>query len=195
LKGHIKELLIIVFAIFFAVVLCFLNRIRPKEVISQVPPVPKKQVTAEVSPGPPVHLIIPVINVDANIQPLGVDANGEMEMVENTIDVGWFEPGSKPGEKGSAVMAGHLDGRNSETGVFSNLDKLKPGDKLYVEDNKGLLRAFVVRESRVYDPGYAEEVFSSNDKAHLNLITCDGSWDGSKKSYTKRLVVFTDLIR
>jgi LPXTG-site transpeptidase (sortase) family protein len=158
--------------------------------------VPKKQVVVDsVSPGIPVHLIIPVINVDANVQPLGITASGEMDMVGNTVDVGWFELGSKPGEKGSAVMAGHLDGINSETGVFNNLSKLKQGDKLYVEDNKGLLRAFVVRESRVYDPGYAEEVFSLNDKAHLNLITCDGSWDSSKKSYTKRLVVFTDLIR
>jgi hypothetical protein len=33
----------------------------------------------------------------------------------------------------------------------------------------------------------------SNDKAHLNLITCDGVWDVTKKSYSKRLVVFADI--
>jgi hypothetical protein len=53
--------------------------------------------------------------------------------------------------------------------------------------------AFVVRESRTYNPGYAEEVFSANDGAHLNLVTCDGVWDGAKKSYSKRLVIFADI--
>jgi LPXTG-site transpeptidase (sortase) family protein len=107
--------------------------------------------------------------------------------------VGWFEPGPRPGEIGSAVIAGHVDGESGEPAVFTNLYKLKEGDKLYIEDDKGGSIAFVVRESRTYDPGYADEVFIQNDNAHLNLITCDGVWDGVKKSYSKRLVVFTDI--
>jgi sortase (surface protein transpeptidase) len=63
---------------------------------------------------------------------------------------------------------------------------------VYVKDDTGTTIPFVVREIRIYNPGYAEEVFSSNDGVHLNLVTCDGVWDGSTKSYTKRLVVFTD---
>ena len=111
-------------------------------------------------------------------------------MIKNLIMLG----GPLPGEKGSAVVSGHIDGESGEVGVFNNLHKLKKGDVLYIEDDKGITTAFVVRESRIYDPGYAEEVFSSNDSAHLNLVTCDGVWDGVKKSYTKRLVVFGDII-
>lgn len=99
----------------------------------------------------------------------------------------------RPGERGSAVIAGHLDGVNGEAGVFTNLDKLKVGDKLYVEDDKKISTMFVVREIRTFDPGYADDVFGRSDSAHLNLITCDGVWDGTKKSYTKRLVVFADV--
>ena len=99
-----------------------------------------------------------------------------------------------PGEKGSAVISGHIDGESGEVRVFNDLHKLKKGDVLYIEDDKRITTAFVVRESRIYDPGYAEEVFSSNDSAHLNLVTCDGVWDEVKKSYTKRLVVFGDII-
>jgi len=36
------------------------------------------------------------------------------------------------------------------------------------------------------------ETASSDAKAHLNLITCEGVWDKVSKSYSKRLVVFTD---
>jgi LPXTG-site transpeptidase (sortase) family protein len=116
-----------------------------------------------------------------------------MEVPSNAVDVGWFDLGPRPGEKGSAVIAGHFDGENGGVGVFNNLYKLKKGDKLYVEDDKGTTLLFVVRESRIYNPGYADEVFSRNDSAYLNLITCDGVWDKAKKSYSERLVVFTDI--
>jgi LPXTG-site transpeptidase (sortase) family protein len=147
----------------------------------------------KISPGLPVVLTIPTIKVNAGIQQLGVNSKGEMDVPSNSTDVGWFKLGSRPGEKGSAVIDGHFDGKNGKAGVFFNLYKLKKGDKLYVKDDKGITTTFIVRESHAYDPGYAEDVFSSNDNAHLNLITCDGVWDGSKKSYSKRLVVFTDI--
>ena len=142
----------------------------------------------------PVRLLIPSLKVDANIQPVGVTAQGAMESPNNIFGVGWFYLGPRPGEKGSAVIAGHVDGERGEVGVFANLYKLKKGDKIYIQDNKRKSLIFIVVESRRYDPGYAEEVFSRNDQAYLNLITCDGVWDGVSKRYTKRLVVFTDLV-
>lgn len=145
------------------------------------------------SQGLPVRLVIPTINVNTNVQYVGITPQGEMEVPSNAVDVGWFKLGSRPGEKGSAVIAGHIDGESGEAGVFINLYALKQGDELYVEDYQGIRTRFIVRESRTYDPGYAEEVFSANDSAHLNLVTCDGIWDGTKKSYAKRLVVFADI--
>jgi LPXTG-site transpeptidase (sortase) family protein len=159
----------------------------PKNLISQ-----DQIINKSISPGLPTFLTIPTINIQANIQDLGINSDGEMDIPNNIIDVGWFKFGSRPGEKGSAVIAGHFDGENGK-GVFTNLNKLKEGDKLYVKDDHGTSFVFVVRESRIYDPGYVEEVFNSNDSPHLNLVTCDGVWDENKKSYNKRLVVFTDL--
>ncbi|HUD05151.1 MAG TPA: class F sortase [Patescibacteria group bacterium] len=138
--------------------------------------------------------MIPAVNVNAAIQNLGVTAKGAMKVPSNTTDVGWFELGPRPGEKGSAVIAGHFNNENGGAGVFINLYKLRKDDKLYIEDDKGTSIAFVVRESRIYNPGYADEVFGGTDSAHLNLITCDGVWDGTKKSFSKRLVVFTDKL-
>ncbi len=156
--------------------------------------VPQNRVVSKTSPGSPVRLIIPAIKVNAKIQYVGVTPKGAMAVPSNTVDVGWFDLGPRPGEKGSAVIAGHLDGENGEAGVFINLYKLKKSDKLYIEDSKGTSIAFVVQESRTYDPGYADDVFSGSDSAHLNLITCDGVWNGVKKSYSKRLVVFADIV-
>lgn len=116
-----------------------------------------------------------------------------MQSPSNANDVGWFKFGARPGELGSTVIAGHFNGKNGETGVFSGLSKLANGDKVIVIDDKGNETTFIVRENRTYDNGYADEVFGLSDKAYLNLVTCDGVWDAKKKSYSKRLVVFTDI--
>jgi len=188
LRSYLKRRwLIIIFIVFFLSFIFYLAQSIDKKTI-----MPKSQIISKVSQGLPVRLIIPVINVNADIQRVGVTSKGEMEVPSNAVDVGWFDLGPRPGERGSAVIAGHFDGVSGEAGVFFNLYKLKKGDKLYIKDDKGKQTIFIVREKRLYDPGYANEVFTSSDTAHLNLITCDGLWDGVKKSYSKRLVIFTD---
>jgi len=182
MKPHVKQLLLkLVFVTVSLLILFNLNLAASKK-------------TTAITQGFPIRLVIPIINVDAPIQQLGVITNGEMDAPSNAADAGWFKLGSRPGEKGSAVIAGHFNGINDEVGVFFNLYLLKKGDKIYIKDDKGRTIAFVVRESRIYDPGYADSVFSRNDGTYLNLITCDGVWDGVKKSYSKRLVVFADII-
>lgn len=195
MKAYIRPLLLITFPailliLFFYFVNVYIN-IQYSKVNKQTLGIESQQEKQSL----PLRLIIPAINVNAAVQQVGVTPEGIMEVPNNITDVGWFKLGSPPGEKGSAVISGHFDGKNGEAGVFLNLYKLKKGDKLYVRDDKGTTTVFEVRESRTYTPGYAEEVFGSNDKAHLNLITCDGVWDGAKKSYTKRLVVFSDVVR
>ena len=146
---------------------------------------------AQASFGLPMRLKIPKINVDAAVEFVALAPDGAMDVPKDQKDVAWFELGPRPGENGSAVMAGHYGAKAS---VFDNLYKLRKGDKLYVEDDKGAVVSFVVRENRRYDPNAdASGVFGSSDgKAHLNLVTCEGIWNKISKSYPKRLVVFTD---
>lgn len=142
----------------------------------------------------PVRLMIPSINVDAAIEYVAHTPEGAMDVPSNTKDVGWYELGPSPGEIGNAVISGHFDGREGKSGVFNNLNELKTGDKLYIINDQGSTITFVVQESRLYTPGHADEVFLPNGGVHLNLITCDGVWNKDKKSYSKRLVVFADIL-
>jgi len=155
-----------------------------------VPPVGQE----ETHVGLPTRLVIPAIAVDAAIEYVGVAPDGSMGIPKDPGEVAWFELGPRPGEEGSAVIAGHFGWKNNLPAVFDDLDVLRKGDSLYVEDEEGMVTTFVVRESRLYDPQEdAEDVFGSSDgEAHLNLVTCEGVWDPVSKSYAKRLVVFTD---
>ena len=71
---------------------------------------------------------------------------------------------------------------------------LQRGDEIEIEDDAGTVVSFVVRESRTYDAAAdATDVFVSDDGiAHLNLITCGGTWDKRAGQYPERLVVFAD---
>ncbi len=144
--------------------------------------------------GRPMRLRIPGINVDSAVEYVGLTSDGAMDVPKSQDDVAWFETGQRPGENGSAVIDGHYGRKDGKGSVFDDLYKLRKGDKLYIEDDKGVTTTFVVRESRRYNPNAdALGVFSSNDgKSHLNLITCEGTWDKSAQQYSERLVVFTD---
>lgn len=152
------------------------------------------QIQEEPIVGLPVRLKIPSINVNTPFEYVGLTVDGAMEVPKERTNVAWFKLGQRPGENGSAIIAGHYGWENEKGSVFDNLHKLRKDDRLYVEDEKGEVITFVVRESRRYDPKmYASDVFGSNDgKPHLNLITCEGVWDEASKTYSKRLVVFTD---
>lgn len=147
-----------------------------------------------ISFGLPVHIKIPEINVDSMIESVGLTPNGAMDVPKSQESVGWFELGTHPGENGSAVMAGHYGIKDGKGSVFDKLYKLRPGDKIFIEDDKGLISTFVVSGNRRYDPtDNALAVFSSSDgKSHLNLITCEGNWNMDTETYSKRLVIFAD---
>ncbi len=145
-------------------------------------------------PGLPVRLKIPSIGVNSLVESVGITQDGTMGVPNNPSGVGWFDLGPRPGEMGNAVIAGHLNTEEDAEGVFTHLHTLKIGDRLYIEDSAGISHTFNVRESRTYDPGHADDVFALSDSAHLNLITCAGTWNEENNSYTKRLVVFADNI-
>lgn len=93
------------------------------------------------------------------------------------------------------MIAGHCSSKEWMPAVFDNLHDLRPGDYLYIEDDKGSTITFIIRESRTYDPeANAGDVFSQSDGVHLNLITCDGTWNEAQKSFSKRLVIFADAL-
>ncbi len=161
--------------------------------IAVIPPIhqPVSLPASEPTFGLPVRLKIPAINVDAVVEAVGLTSAGAMDTPKNPDGVGWFDLDSRPGNTGSAVIAGHYGiWKNGQETVFNNLNKLRPGDKITVLDNAGTAISFVMRQSRNFDPNAdASSVFVSGDaKSHLNLITCEGIWNDKTKSCSERLV-------
>lgn len=144
--------------------------------------------------GIPVNLKIPKININTTIETVGITSYGEMETPENFDNVAWFNLGPRPGEKGTSIIDGHFGFKNNLPAVFNNLKEIKKGDKIYIEDEFGIVTTFIVREIKNYNlTENTFDIFNSKDKnSHLNIITCDGVWNKLTKQYSERLVVFTD---
>lgn len=144
--------------------------------------------------GSPIRLKIPKIGVNAKVDLVGLLPDGSMGTPKIPSNVAWYKLGPRPGEIGSAAIAGHINWWTGAAASFAKLNKLKIGDKITVQDDKGKTFSFVVKKIKNYDAlADATEVFFSNDGvAHLNLITCTGVWNKKSKQYSQRLVVFAD---
>ncbi|EZH67512.1 hypothetical protein DH09_06165 [Bacillaceae bacterium JMAK1] len=143
----------------------------------------------------PASITIPTLDINAPIVEVGQLDNGQMGVPDNGDDVGWYEPGTKPGGIGNAVLAGHVDDRTGPA-VFFDLDELEEGDSILVTGEDGEELEYVVErlESYPFDDSPVDEIFGSSDTKQLNLITCAGIFDRDVGTHDERLVVYTSLI-
>ncbi len=163
--------------------------------------VPVSQTTA-VTPAQaratPMRLRITRLGIDTAIQQVGKTASGRMGVPtgENRYqEAGWYNLGFRPGEQGSAVIAGHVDTLTFAPGIFHDLDELERGDIVEVVDAAGQLFRFRVTGSAAMAvDADAAAVFGPALHPRLNLITCTGDWNQDIKMYEERLVVFTELL-
>lgn len=147
------------------------------------------------NPGVPVTLTIPKLAIEAEVESVGLDSDGDMDIPKNSDNVAWYNLGYKPGDQGNAVIAGHFDKVSGAPAVFYDLEKLGIGDTVITTDQEGGTMAFtVVRIATYPDEDFPlQEVFGPAQKPMLNLITCDGKWNNATKSYSHRTVVYTEM--
>jgi len=144
----------------------------------------------------PVRLVIPSLDIDADVQYVGITAHGTMSVPNNFTDVGWYKYGPVPGSSGSAVMAGHVDNALALPGVFKHLQDIQKGADVYVIEKNGEQLHFVVDEIDTYEADNAPSgrIFQNVGPPSLNLVTCEGTWVQSEHQYDHRLVVYTHLV-
>ena len=147
----------------------------------------------------PVRLIIPAIAINAPIESVGTQPNADLATPTQNpwLDVGWYKLGPQPGERGSAVMDGHLDRPGGFPAVFWRLRDLHIGDEVQVKNTLGKTIRFQVTRIELYSPQDApiQDIFGNWGGTYLNLITCAGDWIPSQHQTNLRLVVYTSLMK
>jgi len=162
-------------------------------------PPPRHQPAVRSSDNPPrrrpapVGIEIPAIGVRARLVPLGLNADDTLEVPTRFGDAGWWAGGPRPGERGPAVIAGHVDSRTGPA-VFYRLSELRAGDRISVVRRDGSRVRFVVRHSERYPKARfpTARVYGRTAGATLRLITCSGTFDRSSGHYLDNTVVYAD---
>jgi LPXTG-site transpeptidase (sortase) family protein len=139
----------------------------------------------------PAGVRLDAIDVDARIVPVGVDGP-QMEVPRDVTTVGWYRFGPGPGsDRGSSVLAGHVDDRVQGRGAFYRLADTRPGDPVQVDLDDG--RRVEYRVSRVERVDKArlpvDALFDRRGGPRLTLVTCGGEFDEQARSYRDNVVV------
>ncbi|WP_128376794.1 class F sortase [Streptomyces cavernae] len=156
---------------------------------------PAPHAAAALPPSPPDRIRIPSIRVDAPLTGLGLTARGSLDVPppEQRNLAGWYEAGTTPGERGTAIVAGHVDNADGPA-VFYALGALKRGSTIEVERRDGSTAVFTVDAVEVYDArNFPDElVYGTAAGPELRVITCGGGYS-EKTGYQGNVVVFAHL--
>ena len=160
-------------------------------IVTTAAPAPPQAETFNRVSGPitPSRLRIPTIGVDAWVGAVGLRSDGSMDVPNNLWTSSWLASGPKPGQAGNAVIAAHR-GVGSPA-LFSHLENVRPGDRIYVSDAAGNEIAYSVTAVVSLDLSVSSqrEVFAPATAQQLVLITCFGRYIPSARTYDHRLVV------
>lgn len=142
----------------------------------------------------PEMIQIDKIALSAPIVSVGLDVDQTLQVPEYTV-TGWYYQGPTPGEKGPAVIVGHLDHLN-EGAVFWRLRELVPGDVITVNRaDKSAVRFKVDTVLQLGQDSFpTQAVYGPLEYAGIRLITCGGTYDPATNRYSENTIVFGSMI-
>jgi sortase (surface protein transpeptidase) len=147
----------------------------------------------------PVRIEIPRIGVTSRLLRLGKDEKGAVETPPKSAwnVAGWYTGSPRPGDRGSAVILGHVDSAASGPAVFYHLRDLRPGDQIQVTRTDGSVVRFAVDRTAMFPKANfpTDEVYYPTLTPELRLVTCGGSFDDATGHYRSNIIVFAKLDR
>ncbi|MFE4618118.1 class F sortase [Streptomyces sp. NPDC056747] len=145
---------------------------------------------------PPVRVRVPAVRVDAPVTEVGLDADGWIEAPPPEDDhlTGWFTGAVTPGERGTAVVVGHVDTPGGRA-VFYDLGAVGKGHRVEIARRDGRTAVFSVYGVEVVPKeGFpAERVYGDSGLPELRLITCGGAFT-RETGYAGNVVVSARLV-
>jgi sortase (surface protein transpeptidase) len=142
----------------------------------------------------PVRIGIPAVGVSSPLDRLGRARDRTVQVPSRWERAGWYAPGTRPGDPGSAVILGHVDSKGGPA-VFYRLRELRRGDLVEVARADGSSVRFAVERVEQYDKRRfpTDEVYYPTLTPELRLVTCGGTFDATAGHYRSNIIVFAAL--
>jgi sortase (surface protein transpeptidase) len=142
----------------------------------------------------PVRIEIPTIGVASRLDRLGRAPDKTVEVPSRWEVAGWYAPGTRPGDPGSAVILGHVDSKRGPA-VFFRLRELHQGDTVTIGRADGSSVRFVVQRTEQHPKARfpTDDVYYPTLTPALRLVTCGGEFDATAGRYRSNLIVFATM--
>ena len=145
----------------------------------------------------PQSLRIPATGTRSELLRLGLRDDGSLQVPPEPpgSPAGWYDGSPTPGQRGPAVLLGHVNATGGGPGVFAELRRLRPGDTVEVARRDGSTAVFRVTRGEAYAKDHFPtlEVYGNTAGAELRLITCDG-YDPATGTFGDNYVVYATLV-
>ena len=144
----------------------------------------------------PVQLYSEDVEINIQINPVGVQSNGMLDVPSEWFSGGWYKKSAKPGQEGNMIIDGHYDTNTGSPAAFWNLKNLVVNDKVVVVDEFGKKHEYVVEEIHHIEISTDNrlDILNKSEGKTLTLITCGGVWDLKAGTYNKRLIIKARII-
>lgn len=151
--------------------------------------------TAYAEVPPPTRITIPSLGVESSLVELGRSGDGTVEVPARYEQAGWYAEGARPGQRGSAVVLGHVDSRAGPA-VFADVHTLPPGAPIEVARADGTTATFEVEriEQHAKTRFPTADVYYPTLEPGLRLVTCGGDFDRASGHYEDNVIVFARLV-
>jgi LPXTG-site transpeptidase (sortase) family protein len=164
---------------------------------SSAPTDPSLVRVAPVGAAAPTHVSIPSISAESSLVPTGLKPDGSLAVppVSQPRQASWYDQSPTPGEKGPAVILGHVNG-NGQRGVFADLNRVRGGQQVFVDRADGTRAVFKVSRVDTFkkDAFPTDLVYNNTPNSQLRLITCGGQYDRANRNYLSNVIVYADLV-
>jgi hypothetical protein len=149
-------------------------------------------------PAVPTELVAPTVDLRMRVVATGVAADGQMALPVNPRRVGWYRFGPSPtADRGSTVLAGHVDSKRYGVGPLSRLRGITEGDVIRVATSDGRTIRFRTTSVRSIDKDELplDAVFDRAGPPRLRIVTCGGEYDARNGGYQDHVVVTAVPVR
>jgi hypothetical protein len=169
---------------------------RPRALVHKV------AISSQESRSAPAGLAVPSLGISSRLGPArGLSPDGTLDDAPLTGPTWslpwWYDVGPSPGQRGSAVILGHVDSAlgQGSLGVFFRLGDVRAGQRIDVTLANHVTTHWTVTSVYLYtDANFPDAVvYNRSGPPALRLVTCGGAFDWSTHEYESALVVTANL--
>jgi hypothetical protein len=162
------------------------------------PPAPPTHGSSDftLTDSPPVRVRVPAIGVDSSLMSTGINPDGTIEVPPDNKpeQASYFDKAPNPGQKGPAVILGHINGGGKE-GIFFRLHEVVAGDIVIIDRADGSELTFSVTDTAEVPKNKfpTEQVYGDLPYPGIRLISCGGDLNEDQHTYADNIIVLGRL--